>query len=100
LAAIAPQRMEHVAGQALRMDAHEHVLSSGNVALHERDVMLPRQLLAEGDRGEVAVRRRKLHRRHPLDELLVPPPILDEIRDGDELEPMTVAVRDEIRDAR
>ena len=42
--------MEDVAGQALRVDAHEHVLGAVDLAADERDVVLAGQLLAERDR--------------------------------------------------
>ena len=63
--------MEDVAGQALGVHAHEHVLRGLDLALHERDVVLAGQRLAEGDRGELAVRGREPHGVDPLDELLV-----------------------------
>ena len=53
--------MEDVAGQALGVDADEDVLRTGDVALDERDVVLAGQRLAEGDRSELAVRRRHPH---------------------------------------
>ena len=59
LAAVAAQRVEDVAGQALGVDADEHVLGAVDVALHERDVRLAGERLAVGDRGEVAVRGRQ-----------------------------------------
>ena len=39
-AAVAARRVEHVAGQALRVHAHQHVLAVADVAAHERDVRL------------------------------------------------------------
>ena len=40
-AAIAADRMQHVAGQALRVDADEHVLAVADVAADQRHVRLP-----------------------------------------------------------
>src|ERR671937_1770884 len=99
LAAVAAQRVEHVAGEALGMDAHEHVLGSVDLALDERDVVLARQLLAEGNRREIPVGRRQLHRRHALDEPLVAAAVLDQVGDGDELQPMPLAIRNQVGDA-
>ena len=42
---------------------------------------------------------REAHGGAPLDELLVPAPVLDEVGDGDHLQPVPLAVRDEIVDA-
>src|SRR6266567_4902227 len=56
LAAVAAQRMEDVAGQALGMHTHEDVLGTLDIALHERNVMLAGQRLAERDSREVSVR--------------------------------------------
>ena len=82
--------MEDVAGQALGVHADEDVLRTLDVALDERDVMLAGQLLAERDRGEVAVHGRHRDGRDTLDELLVPAPILDQVGDRDELQPVTL----------
>ena len=46
LAAVAAQRVEDVAGQALGVHAHEHVLRAVDLTLDERDVRLAGQLLA------------------------------------------------------
>ena len=86
LAAVAAQRVEDVAGEALGVDAHEHVLLALDLAADERDVVLAGQRLAERDRRELAVRGRQPHRRHALDELLVPAPVLDQVGDGDHLQ--------------
>ena len=40
LAAVAAQRVEDVAGEALGVDAHEDVLRAGDLALDHRDVVL------------------------------------------------------------
>ena len=62
--------------------------------------MLAGQLLAEGDGGELAVGRRQPHRGRPLDELLVAAAVLDQVGDGDELQPVLLAVRDQVAHAR
>ena len=91
LAAVAAQRVEDVAGQALGVDADEDVLGALDVASHERDVVLAGQLLAERDRLEVAVGGRELDGRRALDELLRAPPVLDQVGDRDQLDLVALA---------
>src|SRR5206468_8256630 len=100
LAAVAAQRVEDVPGQALGMDADEHVLGAVDLAADECDVVLARQLLAEGDRLELAVRGRQADRRRALDELLGPTSILDQVGDGDQLDVVASAELDEVGDSR
>ena len=57
-AAVAPQRAEHVAGEALGVHPHEHVLLARDLAAHERDVLDVVEERPEHVRGEVAVLRR------------------------------------------
>ncbi len=97
LAAVAAPRVEDVPGQALRVDADEDVLLPLDVPLHERDVLLPGQRLAVGDRLELAVLGRQVDGHDALDELLGPPPVLDQVGDGDELQPVPRAELDEVR---
>ena len=40
-------RAERIAGQALGMNAHEHVFPVADIALHQRDVVLAVQLVHE-----------------------------------------------------
>ena len=82
------------------MDAHEHVLGAVDLAVDERDVDLAGQLLAERDRRELAVGRRQPHGGHPLDELLVPAAVLDQVGDGDQLQPVLAAEGDQVGHAR
>src|SRR6266571_7975718 len=58
LTAIATERVEDVARETLGVHADEHVLLAVDIAPHERQVPLGGQPFAEGDRGELAVRRR------------------------------------------
>ena len=85
--------MEHVAGQALGVDADEDVLRALDVALHERDVLLVGEELAIRDRLELAELGRKPHGHGALDELLAAAPVLDEIGDGDHLQLVQLAER-------
>ena len=82
------------------MDADEDVLLALDVAADERDVVLARQLLAEGDRLEVAVCRREPDRGRALDELLRPPAVLDQVGDRDQPETVALAELDEVGHAR
>src|SRR5207244_12822963 len=75
LAAVAAKRVEDVAGETLRVHADEHVLGALDLASDERHVVLARQLLAERDRGELAVTGGKSDRSRALDELLRAPPV-------------------------
>ena len=93
LAAVAEQRVEDVAGQALGVHADEDVLGALDVALHERDVLLVGQELPIRDRLELAVLGREPHRDDALDELLDAPPVLDEVGDRDHLELVALAER-------
>ena len=54
LAAVAAQRAEHVAGEALGVHAHQHVLLAGDVALDERHVMRAVDDRLVADRLELA----------------------------------------------
>ena len=93
------ERVEDVAGQALRVHADEDVLGALDVALDERDVLLVGEELAVGDRLELAELRRQPHRDDALDELLRAPPVLDEIGDRDHLQLVPLAEGGEVRNA-
>ena len=92
--------MEDVAGQALGVDADEHVLLTVHLALDERDVVLAGEDLAERDGGELAVGGRQADGGHALDELLRAAPVLDQVLDRDQLDPVALAVRDQVGHAR
>jgi hypothetical protein len=91
VAAVAAQRVEDVAGEALGVHAHQYVLAAVDLALDERDVRLAGQRLAEGNCGELAVRGREPHLRDALDELLRPASVLDQIGDRQQLDPVLLA---------
>ena len=55
--------------------------------------------LAEGDGGEITVRRREPDRSHPLDELLRLAAVLDQVLDRDHLDLVLLAVGDQVGDA-
>ena len=99
LAAIAAQRVEDVAGQALGVDAHEHVVDARDVALDQRDVVLVVHQRAVADGGEVAEAGRQARLDHALDELVVPAPVGDQVGDRDHLQVVLAAVALEVGDA-
>ena len=61
-------------------------------------MLLAGQLLLERDRGELAVGSRHPHGRDALDEPLAPSPVLDQVGDGDHLQAVLPAVRDQVAD--
>ena len=79
------------------MDADEHVLGAGDVALDHRDVVLVVEQRAVADRGELAERGRQLGRDDPLDQLLGAPAVGDQVGDRDHLQPVALAVGDQVR---
>ena len=85
-AAVAAQRAEHVAGQALGVHADEDVLGAGHVAHDEREVLLvvEHRLVHEGT--ELAALRRDAGLGDQPDQLLVLAAVADEVGDGDERE--------------
>ena len=93
LAAVAAHGIEHVAGQALRVHAHEHVLLAGDVALDQGQMLLvvEQALVAVGD--EIPQLRGHLHDGHRPHQLLVAPPVADEVGHGDHLQAVVPAVR-------
>ena len=81
------------------MDAHEHVLGALDLAADERHVLLAGHRLAKGDGAELPVARGQRHRGHALDEALVAAPVLDQVGDGDQLQPVPLAVGHEVAHA-
>ena len=49
VAAVAAQRAERVAGQALRVDAHRHILGVEHIPVHDGDVLLAVLVVVKGD---------------------------------------------------
>ena len=86
LAAVAAQRVEDVAGQALGVDADEHVVLPLDLALDHRDVVLVVDERAEADGLEVAERRRQAGLDDALDELVVLAAVRDQVGDRDHLQ--------------
>ena len=85
-----------VTGEALRVHAHQHVLLARHIALDEGHVMAAVQYGLVADGVEVAVPGRQRHGSGATHEALVPPPVLDEVGDGDDPEAMTTRESDQI----
>src|SRR5262249_51179408 len=84
--AIAPDRAEHVAGQALGVDSHEHVGLPRHLAADERHVLGSVEQRLEHVRRELSVLRRNARLRDAADELLALTPVPDEVGDRDEVQ--------------
>ena len=82
------------------MDADQHVVGAVHLPLDERHVMLVVDQRAVADRDKFPERGRQAGRDDALDELLVPAPVGDQVRDRDHLQPVAVAVRAEVRNPR
>ena len=84
--AVAPQAAEHVAGEALAVDANQHRLLGADVAEHERDVLrgVDRGAVGEGAGGAVLGREPGLG--NALDEALMLEAIGDDVGDGDDVD--------------
>ncbi len=100
LAAVAAQRVEDVAGQALGVHAHEDVRLARDVALDHGDVVLAVDQRAEADGGELAERGRQDRLGHALDQPLGALAVGDQVGHGDHLQLVALAVLDEVGHAR
>src|SRR5918997_6144216 len=86
--AVAAQRAEHVAGQALAVHPHENVVLALHGPAHERQVLLAVDDRLVGVAGEVAPLGGDAGLGHPLDQLLGLAPVADEVGDRDEQQPV------------
>ena len=84
-AAVAAQRPEHVAGEALGVDADEDVGRAGDLAAHEGEVLGAVEDALVDVRGELAVTGRDAGLGDAADQLLALAAVPDEIGDGDDL---------------
>ena len=98
-AAVAAHAVEDVAGEALAVDADQHVLGAVDLALDHRHVVFVVNQRAVADRLEVAEGGRQRGGDDALDQLLGPPPVGDQVGDGDHLQAVLLAVRDQVGDA-
>ena len=85
-AAVAAHRPEHVAGEALGVHAHEHVVLARDLAPHEGDVLGAVEQRLEHVAGEVAVLGRDARLGDPAHQLLAVAPVADEVGDRDQLQ--------------
>ena len=99
LAAVAAQRVEDVAGEALGVDADQDVVHVPHLSLDHREVVLVVDERPVADGRELAERGRELRGDHALDQPLGPPPVGDEVGDGDHRQAVLLAVRHQVRNA-
>ena len=78
------------------MHAHQHVVGARDLALDQRHVVLVVHQRAVADDGELAERGRHPRLHHALHELVVLAPVGDQIGDGDHLQAVALAVRDQV----
>ncbi len=83
-AAVAAERAEHVAGQALAVHPDEHAVLGVHVSCDECEVLLAIEQRPEAVGGELAVLGRDARLCDPFHELLAVVPVPDEIRDRDD----------------
>ena len=75
---------EDVAGEALRVDADEHRLALAPAPLHERDVLVPVDVVLVRDGAELAVLGRDRRLGAAPHERVLHHPVADEVRDRDD----------------
>ncbi len=97
-AAVAAARAEHITGEALAVDTHQHGMAVVDVALHEREMMLTAiDLAAVEMQVELAVVRGHLDDLLTLHEFLALLAIADEAFDGADLQAVLVREGHEFR---
>src|SRR4029450_2131316 len=99
-AAVAPARVEHVAGEALGVHTNEHGIVAGYRAHHQRERHAAVDRRVVRDRAELAELGGELGRRYPPDQLFLEDPVLDEVADRDHLEAVLTAQLVELRHPR
>ena len=87
-AAVAALGAEHVAGEALRVHAHQHVRLAGHVAVDQRDVLRPVHVVLVADDAELAEVGREPRLGHAVHQPLGLQPVGDELRHRDEGQPV------------
>jgi hypothetical protein len=101
LAAVAAQGAEGVARQALAVHAHQHRIVGRDLALDQRHVIDVVDVVLVDDAAEVTAGAGGQHRLGgAAHQLLLAQPIVDEVRDGDDLDAVALAELHEIRHAR
>src|SRR3989449_65665 len=99
-AAVAARRTEYVAGQALGVHPHQHLLLPCDLAVHQGDVLRLIHVIPIADDPEFAERGREPRLSDAMDQALVLQPVGDELCDGDEREPMLLREAFEVGTAR
>ena len=97
--AIAFGGRENIAGEAVRMHAHQR-RPSGQISAHQRDVLLAVHVGGVDDHAEIAVARGQSRLGDAPDVALVPHPVANQFRDGQQLQPVRAAEFRELRQAR
>lgn len=87
--------VKDIAQQILRVDAHQ-CRRGVEGSLGEGQVMPPIHLAPEDVQLELAVFRGERPRRHLLHQLLAPVAVFDELRDGDERQPVALLELDQL----
>ncbi len=80
--------MERIAGQALGVHPDEDILAIGDIAVDERDMLSGVDVVLESGDPEFTERRRQTRIRHAMHQPLILQAMRDELRHGDEGEPV------------
>jgi hypothetical protein len=99
-AAVAPARSEYVARHALGVHPDEYVGAVANIAQDEREVLVPIDDVAVGDRRELALVEGETGGVHPLDQPLVLPSVRDQVADSGHDEAMLLSELEQRRKPR
>ena len=100
VAAVAARRAEDVAGQALRVHAHQHRLGRAHLAHHQRHVVLAVDQALEGVDAEVPVRGGQVGLGDLAHQPLRLHAVADQVADRDHADAVLAAERLELRRAR
>ena len=100
LAAVAPQRMEDVARQALAMNTRQNIFLTRDFAIHQRQMFAAVMLRDEAIQFEFAIRRRKLHAFHTLHQTFRAAAVFDQRRHVAKLQPPLLAEDLQLRQPR
>ena len=90
---------ENVAGEAVRMHAHQR-RRAGEISANQRDVLLAVHVGGIDDHAEIAVARGQSRLGHAADVALVPHAVANQFRDGQQLQSVRAAEFRELRHAR
>ena len=88
IAAVTAHRAERIPRQALRVHAHENIFLAAHIPLDNGEVTAFVERVLVGDQFEMPILAREVHLRNPMDKVLRMFAVLDEILDGDDVQPM------------